>query len=115
MRLPRFPLHFRWFACPWSAQAWPAPPRRLTSQDRRSRPPVPETGCKRAQASRDHQCVAALNRRYLLRAQSLDIPFEGAAQLDRDGLKLLPNLADDPYLVRLGEFGRSAGDANSFE
>ena len=66
-------------------------------------------------ASRDHQCVAALDRRHLLCGQLVEIPLQRSPELQRDGLQAEADFADDTDLVGLSEFGWASGNADRLE
>src|SRR4051794_7518247 len=76
---------------------------------------APEGGSKERTGSWDHQCVAALDRRYLLCGQLIEIPLQSRPELQRDGLQTEADFPNDTDLVRLRELARAAGDPDRLE
>src|SRR3954447_14415628 len=93
----------------------PGTPQELPPQDSRRRARAPEAGSRGRRCSRDHQCVAALDRRHLLCSQLIEVPLKRGPQLQRDGLQAEADFANDTDLIRLSELGWAAGDADRLE
>src|SRR5437867_2893522 len=91
------------------------PPRARPQRYSQQRLRRPEGGWKTTPVSWHHQCVAALDRGYVLRGQRVPIALECRPDQHRNGLHLLTDLANDADLVGLREFIGPTGETDCLE